>query len=43
MARVVDVASVIAQGSASPIDTVVVMCGINDLGRREKPEKVILD
>lgn len=43
MARVEDVASVIAQGSASPIDTVVVMCGINDLGRREKPEKVIQD
>ena len=43
MACVKDVASVIAQGSASKIDAVVLMCGINDLGRGEKPEKVLQD
>jgi lysophospholipase L1-like esterase len=43
MARVKDVTSVIAQGSASAIDTVVVMCGINDLGYSENPEGVRQD
>jgi len=43
MSRVRDVASLIDQGSASKIDTVVLMCGINDLGAGEKPVKVMRD
>lgn len=43
MARVADVASVVAQGTASKIDTVVLMCGINDLGSSEKTDRVRQD
>ena len=43
MARIREVGSVVAHGAASKIDTVVLMCGINDLGHAEKSERVRRD
>jgi len=43
MARVTDVSTVVGCGSASQVDTVIVMCGINDLGAGEKPGRVMHD